>query len=90
MLSQKRSHFVRVPIDHWSMHCDEPTARALFDDLQIVPVWARLLLCRRSASPSLVRDAAPGFHHRLSIAAFPIRGHRWRLLRVSTCSELRH
>src|SRR5437667_426579 len=72
------------------MHSNEPTARALFDDLQIVPVWTRLLLRGRSASPSIGRDLSPRLKHRLTVAAFPIGCHRWGLLGVSTCFELPH
>src|SRR5438105_4169479 len=72
------------------MHSNEPTTRALFDDLQIVPVWTRLLVRGRSASPSISRDLSPPLKHRLTVAAFPIRRHRWRLLGMTTRFELGH
>jgi hypothetical protein len=63
---------------------------ALFDDLQIVPVWTRPLLRGRSASPCIVMDPPPLLEHRFPVAAFPIRGHSFRLLGTSTLLELAH
>src|SRR2546421_1290861 len=90
MLTKQSLHLVRIPIDHLCMHGDESATRALFDDWQIVPVCARLLVCRRSASPCVFRDAAPRLQHCLAVAAFPIGGHRWRRCRVTTLFELGH
>src|SRR5947209_15440200 len=90
MLTQQSPHLVRVSIDDLCMHSDEPTARALFDDLQIVPVGIRLLVRRRSASPSVLRHVSPGLQHGLTIAAFPIGRHRWWPLGMAALFELGH
>src|SRR5512142_1112339 len=63
---------------------------ALFDNLQIVPVWTRLLLRGRSASPCIVRDLSSRRQHRFPVAAFPIRGYSFRLLGMCTLLELAH
>src|SRR5947209_13856566 len=72
------------------MHSNESTATALFDDLQIVPVCTWLLVCRRSAPPSVCRHAPPHLHHRLAIATLSIGGHRWWRRGVTTLFELGH
>ena len=90
VLTEQSLHLLWIPIDHLRMHSNESTATALFDDLQIVPVCTWLLVCRRSAPPCIFGDLSPCREHRFPVAAFPIRGHRWRLLGVPTCFELPH
>src|SRR5436305_943336 len=81
VLTEQSLHLLWIPIDHLRMHSNESTATALFDDLQIVPVCTWLLVCRRSAPPSVCRHAPPRLHHRLAIASYPF--HRWPSLVAS-------
>src|SRR5947209_3543421 len=90
VLTEQSLHLLWIPIDHLRMHSNESTATALFDDLQIVPVCTWLLVCRRSAPPSVCRHAPPHLHHRLAIATLSIGGHRWWRRGVTTLFELGH
>src|SRR5438477_8360594 len=66
LFSQQSPHLLRIAINHLCMNGNEPTARSLFDDLQRVPIWTRLLVGRRSASPPIFGDLSPRLSHRLS------------------------
>src|SRR5437763_1606695 len=90
VLAEQGSHLFRVAVDDVRMDRDEPTARTLFNDLQIVPIGTRLLVGRGSASPSVFGDLSPSGEHRLTIASFPIGRQSWRSLRMPTVLELRH
>src|SRR5205823_14445013 len=79
-----------VAIGDLSVDGNESAPRALSGHLHIVPVWTGLLVGRLSASPCILRDLSPRPEHRLTIAAFSIGRHSWRLLRMSTGFELRH
>src|SRR5256885_418884 len=90
LFSQQSPHLLRIAINHLCMNGNEPTARALFDDLQIVPIWTWLLVGRRSASPPIFGDLSPRLYHRLPVATFPIGCHSWRGRGVAARLELGH
>src|SRR5437868_13072166 len=90
MLTEQCPHLFSLPVHHLRVDGNEPTSRALLDDLQIAPVWPRLLVGRWPAAPCVFRDLSPRFQHGLTIAAFPIGGYSWRALRVTPRFELPH
>lgn len=81
-LAISRFHLVWISIDEPELDPYQSAPLSLFDDWQVLPVFARLGQGGGSASPAVVWHLCPCLHPGLAIAPFAIGCHgRWLPIR---------
>jgi len=85
---QVSQDLLRIAKDHTQLHTDHAAIFALLDQLQILPILARLLERWRASTSAVVRHFTVYFNQRFPMTAPSIRDQRRRRIGMTTPFEL--